>query len=132
MHQMKNFCKFSIFDTNILANWYFYFLYLFFLTFRSQWSFGSAYCFCYFIGLFNLCVGLADSLKKFRMFHEEGAARQSALNLVSNQQKISLKEIFSRNNAKIYRNFFFAILVFLCLLEFVSEYMGTISDIRFD
>ena len=43
--------------------------------------------FCYFIGLFNLCVGLADSLKKFRMFHEEGAARQSALNLVSNQQK---------------------------------------------
>ena len=32
-----------------------------------------------------------DSLKKFRMFHEEGAARQSALNLVSNQQKISLK-----------------------------------------
>ena len=54
----------SFFDTNILANWYFYFLYLFFLTFRSQWSFGSAHCFCYFIGLFNLCVGLADSLKK--------------------------------------------------------------------
>ena len=35
-----------------------------------------------------------QSQKKFRMFHEEGAARQSALNLVSNQQKISLKEIF--------------------------------------
>lgn len=43
--------------------------------------------------------------KKFRMFHEEGAARQSALNLVSNQQKISLKEIFSGNNAKIIATF---------------------------
>ena len=62
--------------------------------------------------------------KKFRMFHEEGAARQSALNLVSNQQKISLKEIFSGNNAKIYRNFFFDILVFYVCWNLLANTWG--------
>ena len=43
--------------------------------------------FLLFYWSFQSLRGFGGQSQKFRMFHEEGAARQSALNLVSNQQK---------------------------------------------
>ena len=84
----KNFCKFSIFDTNIFGKLVFLFLYICsFLLSGVNGVLGARIVFVILL-VFSIFAWVWRTVsKKFRMFHEEGAARQSALNLVSNQQK---------------------------------------------
>lgn len=75
--------------------------------------------------VFSLFTWIWRTLSKtFRAFHEEGKLRQANTTLNEGNKKFSAKEIFTGSNAKVYRHFFFAILIFYVCWNLLANTWG--------